>query len=284
MAAFCCGKNRAVFLAVKTEKWKHVSGAKLVFTAFLVSYFIFEGRDTKYFQTLLRTVCAWAVVDSKRRRKGNVPLLGARYHKKKKTDSKKVHIIIWNRLQHSGVYSARRDEFTAFLRPPDILDEFWREISHAPFPPRKSHGGMNRSPAYVDSGLCIFPFYSFFYFIFCRCRLCIIVIIINPLTARVVGAPQMILQPVFSIFPCSPLASGTCRTPGLSIPWCCLPTSSFVSPVFFPLSLSFARWFWPDLMNWKHDHTTTVCVSLRSSGDLYVVQLPAGSCHGLPRW
>ena len=53
-------------------------------------------------------------------------------------------------------------------------------------------------------------------------------IIINPLTARVVGAPQMILQPVFSIFPRSPMPSGTCRTPGLSIPWCCLPTSSFV--------------------------------------------------------
>ena len=45
-----------------------------------------------------------------------------------------------------------------------------------------------------------------------------IIIIINPLTARVVGAPQVILQPVFSIFPCSPLPSGTCRTPGLSIP------------------------------------------------------------------
>ena len=29
-----------------------------------------------------------------------------------------------------------------------------------------------------------------------------IIIIIDPLTARVVGAPQMILQPVFSIFPC----------------------------------------------------------------------------------
>ena len=45
-----------------------------------------------------------------------------------------------------------------------------------------------------------------------------VIIIINPLTARVVGAPQMILQPVFSIFPCSPLPSGTCRTLGLSIP------------------------------------------------------------------
>ena len=51
-----------------------------------------------------------------------------------------------------------------------------------------------------------------------------VIIIINPLTARVVGAPQMILQPVFSIFPYSPLPSGTCRTPGLSIPWGCLST------------------------------------------------------------
>ena len=67
----------------------------------------------------------------------------------------------------------------------------------------------------------------------------IIIININPLTARVVGAPQMILQPVFSIFPCSPLPSGACRTPGLSIPWCCLPTSSFVRLVFFHLSLSY---------------------------------------------
>ena len=107
----------------------------------------------------------------------------------------------------------------------------------------------------------------------------LIIIIINPLTARVVGAPQMILQPVFSIFPCSLLPSGTWRTPGLSIPWWCLPTSSFV-----PRSLCLARWFWPDLMNGKHDHTTAVCVFLRSSGDLHVVQLPDGSWHGLPRW
>ena len=55
-----------------------------------------------------------------------------------------------------------------------------------------------------------------------------VIIIINPLTARVVGAPQMTLQPVLSIFPCSPLPSGTYRTQGLSIPWCCRPTSSSV--------------------------------------------------------
>ena len=82
----------------------------------------------------------------------------------------------------------------------------------------------------------------------------VIIIIINPFPARVVGAPQMILQPVFSILPCSSLPSETCRTPGLSIPWCCLPTSSSVCLVFFPLSLCLARWFWPDLMNGKHDH------------------------------
>ena len=109
----------------------------------------------------------------------------------------------------------------------------------------------------------------------------LLIIIINPLTARVAGAPQIILQPVFSICPCSPLPSGTCWTPGLSIPWCCLPTSSFVGLVFFLLSLCLARWFWPDLMNRKHDYTTAIC---RSSGDLHVVQLPAGSWHRLLRW
>ena len=45
----------------------------------------------------------------------------------------------------------------------------------------------------------------------------IIIIIIYPLIARVVGAPQMISQPVSSICPCSPLPPGTWRTPGLSI-------------------------------------------------------------------
>ena len=111
----------------------------------------------------------------------------------------------------------------------------------------------------------------------------IIIIIICPLTARVVLAPKMISQPVSSIFPCSPLPSGTLQIPGLSIPWCCLPTSPSVC-LASPLSLCLARWFQPDLMNGKHDHTTAVCVSLWSSGDLCVVQLPAGSWHGLPCW
>ena len=51
--------------------------------------------------------------------------------------------------------------------------------------------------------------------------------------------------------------------------------------VFFPLSPCLARWFWPDLMERRHIRTTSVCVFLRSSGDLLVVQLPAGSWHRL---
>ena len=50
-----------------------------------------------------------------------------------------------------------------------------------------------------------------------------------PLTVRVVGASRMISQPVSSIFSCFPLPSGTWQAPGLSIPWCCLPTSSTLS-------------------------------------------------------
>ena len=65
-----------------------------------------------------------------------------------------------------------------------------------------------------------------------------------------------------------------------------LMTSSYLFlslPCLLPFSLCLARWFWPDLMNGKHDHTTAVCDILRSSG-LCVVHLPAGSWHGLPRW
>ena len=39
----------------------------------------------------------------------------------------------------------------------------------------------------------------------------IIIIITYPLTARVIRAPQMTSKPVSSIFPCSPLPSGTWR-------------------------------------------------------------------------
>ena len=68
--------------------------------------------------------------------------------------------------------------------------------------------------------------------------LIIIIIIIYPLTTRVIGVPQMISQPVFSIFPCSSLPSWTCWTPGLSIPWCCLPTSFIIYCVIICWSYS----------------------------------------------
>ena len=112
----------------------------------------------------------------------------------------------------------------------------------------------------------------------------IIIILICSLSVKVVWAPQMISQPVSFTFLCSPLPSWTWRTLGLSIPRCGLPTSSSVCLVFFPFKLCLARWFWPDLMNGRHDHTTAVCVSLRWSGGLRVVRLPAGSWHCLPRW
>ena len=75
------------------------------------------------------------------------------------------------------------------------------------------------------------------------------------LTAGVVGAPQMTSQPVSSNFLWSPLPYGTLRTPGLSIPWCFLPTTFFFLSAFSLLSLCLARWFWPDLMNGRHVRT-----------------------------
>ena len=67
----------------------------------------------------------------------------------------------------------------------------------------------------------------------------------------------------------------------------CLVLSSHlffsVCLVFFPFSLCLARWFWLDLMNERHVHTTSVCFSLRWSGGFYMVQLLVGSWHRLPR-
>ena len=108
--------------------------------------------------------------------------------------------------------------------------------------------------------------------------------LIYSLTTRVVGAPQIISKHVSSIFPCSLLPSGTWRTPDLSIPRCFLPTSFSVCLVSFPISLSLANWIWQNLMNGRYDHTTAVFVSLRRSGGLRLIRLPAGSWHGLPRW
>ena len=58
---------------------------------------------------------------------------------------------------------------------------------------------------------------------------------------------------------------------------------SFCLPCLFSLLRCLARRFRPDLMNGRHVHTTSVCVSLRWSG-LRVVRLPAGSWHRRRRW
>ena len=65
----------------------------------------------------------------------------------------------------------------------------------------------------------------------------------------------------FLHFSCSPLPSGTLQTPGLSIPWCCLPTSSSVCLVFFLLLLCLSRRVGPDLTKRRHVRTISVCVS-----------------------
>ena len=112
----------------------------------------------------------------------------------------------------------------------------------------------------------------------------IVCILLSSSAMRVFGAPQMILQSVSSIFPVfhCPLGLGKLQA---------CPFSDVVFP-HFPLSaLSFspfhcflARWFWPDLMNGRHDHTSAVCISLRWSGGIHAVRLPAGSWHRLSLW
>ena len=62
---------------------------------------------------------------------------------------------------------------------------------------------------------------------------------------RVIWTPQITLQPVSSSYPCSPLPSSTHQTAGRSIPWCCLPTFSFIRLSFvlsFPFPMCPARW------------------------------------------
>ena len=91
----------------------------------------------------------------------------------------------------------------------------------------------------------------------------------------------MISQPVSSTLPCSLLLSGTWRTPFPDVVFPPLPLSALSSS---PFHSALQDGFWPDLMNGRHDRTTAVCVSLRWSGGLRVVRLPAESLHGFPRW
>ena len=79
--------------------------------------------------------------------------------------------------------------------------------------------------------------------------------LIYPITARVVGAPKMISQPVSSIFsPVLHCPLGLGELQACPFPDVIFPQPSSVYLVFFPLSLRIARWFWPDLMSRRHDH------------------------------
>ena len=112
-----------------------------------------------------------------------------------------------------------------------------------------------------------------FAFIF-WCVVCfvIIIIIIKPLTVRVVGAPRWFCNQFSPFFPVLHCPLGLAE----------LQACPFPDVVFPPLPLSAlsSSPFHPAL----HDHTTAVFVSLRWSGGLHVVRMPPGSWHGLPRW
>ena len=79
-------------------------------------------------------------------------------------------------------------------------------------------------------------------------------------TARVVGAPHMISQPDISVFPVLHCPPGLGELQACPFPDVVFPPLPLFAVSSSPLSLCLARWFWPDLMNGKHDHTTAVCV------------------------
>ena len=85
-----------------------------------------------------------------------------------------------------------------------------------------------------------------------------------PLTARVVEAPQMTSQPVspfFSVLHCLLGLSKLQACPYLDVVLPPLLQSVLSSS---PFHLCLARWFWPDLMNGRHVHSTSACVSYDS--------------------
>ena len=63
-----------------------------------------------------------------------------------------------------------------------------------------------------------------------------------------------------------------------------LSSNIFCLPGLLPPFTVPSTMVWPDLMNERHVHTTSACVSLRWSLGLRVVRLRARSWHGLPRW
>ena len=106
------------------------------------------------------------------------------------------------------------------------------------------------------------------------------IIIIHPLNTRVVGAPQMISQPVSSIFPCSPLPSEDLANsrPVHSLMlsshlFLCLPClfPPFTVPCKMVLARPDARETWPYHCS-LHLFTNVICFKL-SLGCAYVGSL-----------
>ena len=99
----------------------------------------------------------------------------------------------------------------------------------------------------------------------------------DPLTTRVVWAPQITSLPVSSIFPCSPLPSGTWRTPGLSSHlFFCLPC---LPPFTVPYKILFAKPDERDTCPYHRSLCLFTMVRRSSCGPI-----ACWSWHRLPRW
>ena len=130
------------------------------------------------------------------------------------------------RARHVGLQNFdvehRTDNRRPLDQPPGTTTETdedeERESYHCQFTQTTDGYTYVRSSAYLADTYLITNIY----------QLSFIITIINSLTARVVGAPQMILQTVFSIFPCSPLTLGLAE----------LQACPFPDVVFPPLPLS----------------------------------------------
>ena len=115
-----------------------------------------------------------------------------------------------------------------------------------------------------------------------------IIIIIYPLTSRVVGAPQMISQPVSFIFPCFPLDLANSR-PVHSLMlsshlFLCLPC--LLPPFTVPCEMVLAR---PDKREkWPYYCSLRLFTMVRRSScgpiACWILARPAGSWHGLMWW
>ena len=95
----------------------------------------------------------------------------------------------------------------------------------------------------------------------------IIIIIIYPLAARVVEAPQLILQPASSIGQCSPLSLGPSKLHAIHS--LVLFSHLFcLSYRLIPVSVS-CKTVWSYLVNRRHNHTTAIWIFSQCSGGLH---------------